>query len=348
MGINNFVISMNSAQLINRLDKLGIKIRIDTLRSWAKQGLIPEYKTYYESRPKKQPGRPPKPGSKKAKEREEREKEKKRPGHYSTWPSDTVEEVAAVWAVRQCAATKHEALTSEMIEVIKRAAAVLDERPFAVYTLPPVTGPLSTQHIAPEDINIKFVSEDFDGLDLFPGPDNTKKAERLNELVVIWVAAIEKVRVWKYEGIKVQVESELGSEWEDHLTEIDFSQIDPWKVVVPCPWQIDKPARVTLIWWSWDSEFWKPLFPSQTPLSESDFDDLILSVNLVDTRTFFRIDVIDGAGSVKARLEEIERRLEETERKMRSSASPVEKVTLNIHREQLNIYREQFKNLFHI
>lgn len=339
---------MNSTQLINRLDKLGIKIRIDTLRSWAKHGLIPEYETYYELRPKKQPGRPPKPGSKKAKEREEREKEKKRPGHYSTWPSDTVEEAAAVWAVRQCGFIKQRTLTSEMIQVIKRAAAVLDERPFAVYTLPPVIGPLSTQHIAPEDIKMKFVSEECDGLSLFPGADNTEKADSLNKFVVIWVAAIEKLRLWKSEGIKAQVESEWGSEWEDHLTEIDFSQIDPWKVAVPCPWPIDKPARVTLIWWSWDSEFWKPLFPSQTPLSESDFDDLILLENLVDTRSFFRIDVTDGSGSVKARLEEIERRLEETERKMRRSTSPVEKVTLNIHREQLNIFREQFKNLFHI
>ena len=91
----------SSAQLIERLKTLGVDdISTDTLRRWSHQGIIPAYTTYYKRRPKKRAGRPPKPGSKAAKKLEEREREREkkkgRPGLHSRWPSETVEEAAAV------------------------------------------------------------------------------------------------------------------------------------------------------------------------------------------------------------------------------------------------------------
>jgi hypothetical protein len=265
-------------------------------------------------------------------------------GKMSDWSDTIVEEGAAVWAVRkkwrEIHSGKKSRLSKDMIEVIKRAASVIDERPFAIYTLPPVTGPLTTQSLDPKDIEMKFVSEDCDGLALFPGADLTEKVDCLNKLVISWVAAIEKVRAWKSRGIMAQLELESGSEWETFIhtltyKEIDFSQIDPWRVEVPCPWQIDKHARVTLIWWSADREFWQNPSPFQrTLLSESDHDDLFLLENGIDTRVFFKIDVTDSARWAKAKVKE-------TEGIMRSSTSAAEQLALSL-------YREQLKNVFHV
>jgi hypothetical protein len=275
---------MDIHELSERLRQLGARVPEKTLVRWAyTEGVI--------SRP-------------------EQHKEGKGRGKLSDWCSTAVEEAAAVWAVREkwreMHSCKKKRLSKDKIEVIKRAASVIDERPFAIYALPTITGPLSTQRLDPKDIEMKFVGEDCYGLDLFPGADNAEKVDCLNKLLISWVAAREKVRAWKTEGIKNQVESEWGeSEWEDHLTDVDFSQIDPWNVAVPCPWPIDKPARVSLIWWSWDGELSKPPFPWQTELSESDADDLILLENYTDTRAFFKIDVTNHAGWVTARLEDI-------------------------------------------
>ena len=276
--------------------------------------------------------------------RPERHKEGKGKGKKSDWPDTTVEEAAAVWAVREdwrkIHSVKGKRLSKDKIDVIKRAASVIGGRPFAIYTLPPITGPLSTQRLDPKDIEMKFVSEDCDGLDLFPGADLTEKVDCLNKLVISWVAAIEKVRAWKSRGIKAQLELESGSEWETFIhtliyKEIDFSRIDPWRVEVPCPWQIDKHARVTLIWWSADREFWQNPSPFQrTLLSESDRDDLFLLENGIDTRVFFKIDVTDSARWAKAKVKE-------TEGIKRSSTSAAEQLALSI-------YREQLKNVFHV
>jgi len=217
-------------------------------------------------------------------------------------------------------------LSKKRIDVIKRAASVLDERPFAVYTFPPVTGPLSTQqHIAPKDIEMKFVSDDFDGLDLFPGADNAKKAECLNTLVVVWAAAVEKVRAWEAEGMNAHIIVEHYPDLAD-LTpaEIDYSQIDPWIVEVPCPWRIDKPALVELFWSSPPSnnnnesrKFGKPAFPFQRRLRESKRDEIVLYENFVDTREFFKIDIGDREGWGRAEREKIEHELEEKKRELR-------------------------------
>jgi hypothetical protein len=297
---------MRPKQLQDRLKKLGVSVTMETLQKWAKQSLItgwsPKPKNKRE-RPKGDPNGP--------------DKKRKGPGRLTDWPESNVEEAAAVYAVRHYNYKKRGTLTTEMIKVIKRAAAILDERPFAVYTIPSIVGPLSTQHINPEHINVTFVSEDFNGLDLFPGTTYTEKVEYLNAFVVTWVAAIEKVREWKSRGIRAQImESELK-----HQTpaEIDYSQLDPWRVDVPCPWRIDKPARVTLYWWSRPSKnedrvFWKFPFPFQRSLTDYKCDDIILLENFVDAREFVKIDIRDREGWARAEREKIEGELKEKER----------------------------------
>ena len=319
--------AMDSAELLKRLKALGVDhdISIDRLQRWAKHGVIPPYTSYYQHRSKRPRGKPPKLGGKTAKAREEKRREleeKRPPGHYSAWPPETVEEAAAVYAVHQYSRKKGRTLKTEMVKVIKRAAAILDKQPFAVYTVPPIVGPLSAQHINPEHIKVTFVSEDFDGLDLFPGANRTEKADYLNPLVITWVAAIEKVREWKSRGIRAQImKSELKN-----LTpaEIDYSQFDPWRVEVPCPWRIDRPARITLYWWSRPSEkknkdrdrermFWKFPFIFQRELTDYKCDDIILLENFIDVREFVKIDIGDRKRWASAEREKIERELEEKE-----------------------------------
>lgn len=245
-------------------------------------------------------------------------------GKTSEWPPETVEEVAAVWAVRNCGVMKPKTLTKERIEIIRNVAARLDNEPFAIYTLSPIAGPLSTKRVATKDIEMKFVSEKCEGLDLFPGETKDDKVNNLNNLVVTWITTIEKVREWVSRGIKAQA---AESEWGKLIpAEIDFSQIDPWLIEVPCPWRIDKPACVTLSYFSRSStkkgrKFSRPPFPFQRSLSKSNHDDIILLDNWVDTRKFFTIDVAAGEEYAKARKAEIEQ-------KIQNSKSPVEKMTL--------------------
>ena len=144
-----------------------------------------------------------------------------------------------------------------------------------------------------------------------------EKADYLNAFVVTWVAAIEKVREWKSRGIRAQImESELK---HNTPAEIDYSQLDPWRLDVPCPWRIDKPARVTLYWWSRPSKnedrvFWKFPFPFQRALTDYKCDDIILLENGVDARKFVKIDIRDRKDWARAEREKIERELEEKER----------------------------------
>jgi hypothetical protein len=320
---------MDSSKFVKRLDELGISLDAVKLRTWSKQGLISPYKMRYQHR-KKKVGRPP--DAVKA-QKGGRILEKARLGRIIEWPEKALEEAAAVWAVREEWRKLHREkgkwLSKDKIDVIKRAASVLEERPFAVYILPPVTGPLSTQHINPDDIIMKFVSKEFDGIELFPGKDNVEKADCVSELVVKWIAAIEKVRMWKVIGKEAYI-AKYHPDLGDHKPlEIDFSKIDPWKVQVPCPWQIGKPARVTLLYLSTGKEFFRPPFKSQSLLSDSDRDELILRENFIDTRTFFRVDFTGSRESIKARLKEIERY------KRSSSTSAAEQMNLSLYQEWL-------------
>jgi hypothetical protein len=44
-----------------------------------------------------------------------------------------------------------------------------------------------------DEVEIKFVSEDFPGISLFRGRDKREQSEKLDELVVAWVCATQKV-----------------------------------------------------------------------------------------------------------------------------------------------------------
>ena len=324
---------MDSTQFVTRLNELGIAIKIEKLRRWSKQGLIPDYETYYQPNRKKR-GRPPNPVKA---EKDGKILEKARLGRVSNWPEEALEEAAALWAVRyKNNHIKSDGIkvTAEVTELIKCAAAMLDQSPFAVYTLPPITGPLSTHHIVPEEIEINFVSEDFDGLELFPGEDNAKKANYLNKLVIAWITAVEKVRAWQAEGMKASIMAHHPDLAALTPAEIDFSRVDPWQVTVRCPWQITKPARVELFWWSQPStdkdesrRFWKPPFPWQRGLSESERDEIVLYENFVDTREFFKIDVGDRNTWVRDQLKKIEHELEEKDLELRRLG--MEKTPLN-------------------
>ena len=153
------------------------------------------------------------------------------------WPTEALEQAAAVWWVRKkyrrMYGEERRRLSKDQINVIKRAASVLDKRPFAIYHLPLVTGPLSTQHIAPEAITMTFVRDDFEGINLFLGKPQ-EKLDCLNTLIIAWVAARAKVRAWVYKGMSATYILKHYPELR-HLTpgEVDFSQIDPWRVDLP-------------------------------------------------------------------------------------------------------------------
>ena len=240
------------------------------------------------------------------------------------WPTKALEEAGAVWAVREKYRTdsgKKKTLSTDQICVIKRAAERLDKEPFAIYTFQPIVGPLSTHHLTREKIDMTFVGEDTDGLDLFLREDDAKKV--FNELVVAWIAAVEKVRAWESEGIKDGIMKHHPDLARLLPRQIDFSTIDPWKVEVPCPWRIDKSARITLFWGSRPltnknerRTFWKFPFPWQRLLEESKCDEIVLSENFVDTREFLKIDVGDRFGWARSELETTEREIEETEREL--------------------------------
>ena len=223
-------------------------------------------------------------------------------------------------------------LSKDQIDVIMRAASVLDESPFAIYHLPRIIGPLSTQHIAPEAITMTFVSDDFNGINLFPGKKLQEKIRCLNTLLVAWVAAREKVRAWAYKGMSATYILKHYPELSHHMpSQIDFSKIDPWRVDLPCPWRVDRPARIALLWRSrpskYGTEFGKWIPPLQTELRELSpsardddnlGDEIVVYENGVDTREFFRIDVGDREGWAGAKIEKKKRELEEVERELRS------------------------------
>jgi hypothetical protein len=255
------------------------------------------------------------------------------------WPTPALEQAAAVWWVREKYRRiygEERKLSKNQINVIKHAASVLDESPFAIYHLPRIIGPLSTQQIAPEAITMTFVRNDFNGVNLFPGKKLSEKTRCLNTLLVAWVAAREKVRAWAYKGVSATYILEHYPELHNLMpSQIDFSKIDPWRVDLPCPWRIDRPARIIFLWRShppisendtdWKFDKWIP--PMQTKLEElgasisSDddlSDELVLYENGVDTREFFRINVGDRKGWARDEKEKKKSELKEVEHELRS------------------------------
>jgi hypothetical protein len=219
---------------------------------------------------------------------------------------------------------KKKRLSKNQIDIIKHFAPDPKKPPFAVYTISPVAGPLSSRRLDPRDITTSFVNDDTNGLDRFPGGTPPERAACLNELIIAWTAAREKVRAWASEGMSFTAILEQHPEWGDLMPyECDVSQVDPWRICSPPPWRVDRPASVVLHWTSTPSsggvKFGTWIFQMQRELRapSTDRDEIILCENGVDTREFFRIDVGDRETWAKAELEKTEREFEENERIVR-------------------------------
>jgi hypothetical protein len=194
--------AIDSTQLIKRLERLEVTVDIVTLQKWSKQGLIPEYETGHQHKQMKK-GRPKNTKKSKkgrTKKADNRILQKGLPGLRSKWLPETIEEAAAVWAVRNSGITK-----PEMILKIKDQANDVYHKAYVVCEIPPITrcfgGLQPRQH--PLLFKTRFVSaygpkEDNtkmnETISLFPGKTREERADALNKLVKIWIAAVEKVR----------------------------------------------------------------------------------------------------------------------------------------------------------
>jgi len=216
-------------------------------------------------------------------------------GCKSGWPEETLEQAAAVFAVRgnRMNGGKSIRLSKTMIEAIDRAASWVYQSGYAQYTLPRIVGPLLQHRQIPyEDIQVKFIPENFEGLDQFPGKNNTTKSDLLNSLVIKWITTLEKVR--------------FSREMEKKL-----APIEGWERRFPnALWSVKKPACVIL------SSWWEPLeainhkgepvpgrqYKLGPPmLAQSTCDKIVRWENNVDTRKLFKISYDDS----KARAEEL-------------------------------------------
>ena len=151
---------------------------------------------------------------------------------------------------------------------------------------------------------MRHVPLKFEGADLFPGEADEKKAGVLNDLVVAWIATIEKVRHTiaideKYRNVALKYRKEF-----------------------PFVWRVDRPASVLYQWW------WNPEQGGKTSdgkligkgrgrcsgvrLGTADKDEIVMLENGVDPRKLFTI----GFDADPARVAKLLRReLDEDEKK---------------------------------
>ncbi len=207
---------MDTKELTEQLDKLGITISASRLQSWSRDGFIPRYESYYQEKPKKKRGRP----SKDAKERErkqelnndwaqtivgivgakEREMKQKPPGRYSYWPPETLEQAAAIWAVLR----DRKGITMKMVKIVKKQLPWVYAGGPVVYLIPPMTRSIAeVNEIKYTDIKLQLVlgitpewSEATEKL--FKDQNKEEKAEKklqlLDELIKKWIATVAKVQ----------------------------------------------------------------------------------------------------------------------------------------------------------
>jgi hypothetical protein len=165
--------AMNIDRLHERLTDLDVKFSKPTLKRLSYQDLI--------SRP--EPAK-----------LEERTPGKK--GKEASYKEETVAEAAAVWAIKEAFGTKNLPSKSR-IDVIKEAVDLVYKTPFPYCRISNcgkgTPGGIGGMKLA-QEVVIKYVSEDFDGLSLFPGRDKIEQSKKLDELVVAWVCATEKVK----------------------------------------------------------------------------------------------------------------------------------------------------------
>jgi len=147
---------VNFEELSSRLEELGIVIPGGTIRRWRWQGLIEGPEARWKG---------PHGGR----------------GRFMEWPERTVEDIAAMWAVRRDGS---QALppSAKRIEQIKSVVQNFYRWPIATYKLPPFTlaGPMRGTTLKCSDIKMRFAED-----------------ERLHQLVVKWIIAVEKAkRLW--------------------------------------------------------------------------------------------------------------------------------------------------------
>lgn len=184
--------AMNIDRLHKRLTDLGVDFPKPTLKRLGYQDLI--------SRPV-----PAKP--------EEREPGKK--GKEASWKEDAVGEAAAVWAIKKALGNKN-LPSKKKIDAIKKAVNLVYVTPFPYCRItrqgagtPGGIGGMELE----DEIEIKFVSEKFEDLALFPGRDKREQSDHLDELVIAWVCAKEKAK----QGISMLIPKRVVFHWWQNL-----------------------------------------------------------------------------------------------------------------------------------
>jgi hypothetical protein len=169
---------MRIQELMELLLQLGVIVSEKTLRRWGESGIIKDHL-------------PNLPGTGR--------------GNAEDWPQKALEEAAAVWAIRHCGVIKPNALNTEMILKIKDQANDVYDKAYVICEIPPIIrcfgGLQPRQH--PLLFKTQFVSaygpkeghkKMNETILLFPGETEEERADVLNKLVKVWIAAVEKVR----------------------------------------------------------------------------------------------------------------------------------------------------------
>jgi hypothetical protein len=217
---------MNLDRLWERLGGMGVKFSKPTLKRLGYEGLI--------SHPERAKPEERTPGKK---------------GKEVSYKEKAVAEAAAVWAIKE-ALGRRTLPSKTRICAIKKAADKVYDTPFPYCRIvrqgegtPGGIGGMELE----DTIEIKFVSEKFEDLSLFPGRTLTDQSNKLEELVIAWVCATEKVK----HGCK--------------------SAVDPKKVVLH--WHQDMKPYVTLT---------TPIKLKYITVEDSDHDEIVPLWNEMD------------------------------------------------------------------
>ncbi len=183
---------MNDAQLVKRLEDLGISITIDKLRRYAAQELVAAPPIRYQ-RQQKRVGKPPNPVKAK---KDGRIMQKARLGRLPRgWPEQALEEAAALWAVSHN--DRGVRITAERAKIIKDLALRVWTG-WPIYRTAPVCK--SPEGVPQIDIQPQFASEGITEsvgsgvISTFPGRDKEDRVRLLDDLVVKWIATVAKIR----------------------------------------------------------------------------------------------------------------------------------------------------------
>lgn len=153
---------MKFDELQERLKKLGVAISERTLNSWREAGFLTGPKLI--EKPRRSRGRPA------------GKQDEKTPGPSYEWPPETLEEAAAVWALKNSDIYRRRPDPNTILRV-KHKAKELHERYTVTLDLKDLPGDEYRKDVTPNGVTGTF----FFSYDLHP-------------LLVLWIAAVEKVR----------------------------------------------------------------------------------------------------------------------------------------------------------